>query len=118
MAERTISSSRILADAATAGTDGERATPRFHEKRTFQAVGGVASGAAGTATVLIEASNVAVPAVDGDWVLVATINLTAMPVRPAKESVGFVTDAPWRHVRARLTAVTGVTPLVDAWMGA
>ncbi len=115
---RTISSVRILADAETAPTAGRTHTPVFHEKRTFQATGSTTSGADGTATILIEASNVDTPAVDGDWVLVATLSLTATPNLPAKETVGFATDAPWRHVRARLTAVTGTTPVINVWMGA
>ncbi len=115
---QTVSSVRILVDAETAVTTGPTKSAPFTGKRTFQATGSTTSGAAGTATVLIQVSNVDTPAVDGDWITVATLSLTATPNLPAKETVGFVTDARWRHIRARLSAVTGTTPVINVWMGA
>ena len=108
-------SSVVILDAAIATGAGRKHTPR-QLKRTFQVEGNTSAGA-GTATVAIEVSNTPVPAVDGDWIVLATVTLLASPVAPAKESDGFTTDAPWRHVRANMTAITGTDHKVTVRMG-
>ena len=81
--------------------------------RTFQATGATSAGA-GAATIKIQGSNVPEPSVDGDWVDLGTITLT---LSTTKTGDGFVSEAPWRHVRANVTAISGTDASVSAYMG-
>jgi hypothetical protein len=105
------SSLLIMSGATVVGTYGEKQLPLRTPKRSFQ----LRASGTGTLTVEIFASDVPVPneANDGDWISVGTISLA-----PAGSPVsdGFTTDAPWKYVRAKLTAQTG-TASADVYMG-
>jgi hypothetical protein len=82
--------------------------PKAAPKSTFQAV--LTGTGALTATVVIEGSN------DGtNWVATAlgTISLSGNDA----VSDGFANDAPWKYVRARVTAITGTSATVTVLMG-
>lgn len=116
MVMQTISSVRILAGATGTGA-GAHHTPAFTPKRSFYANGTTSAGA-GSATIDIEATNLDTPtspAVAGEWFSLGTITLT---LATTISSDGFTTDAPWRHVRANVTAISGTDATVDVWMGA
>lgn len=83
--------------------------------RTFQAIG-VTSAGAGSATIIIEASNKASPATgtNVDWTTLGTITLT---LSTTQTNDGFVSQAPWRHVRARVSAISGTDATVNAFAG-
>ena len=75
---------------------------------TFQAT--VTGSGAVTATVVIDCSN------DGvNWcsTVLGTITLSGT----TSASDGFTTQAPWKYVRARVTAITGTSAVVDVLMG-
>lgn len=102
---------QIVADQTATGASS-RFTPGITFK-SFQASGTTTAGA-GAATVLIQGSNVALPAVDGDWVLLGTITLT---LATTKSGDGFASDAPWRHVRSNVSAISGTGAAVSIYMG-
>lgn len=108
---RTQGSVAILSAAIATGA-GSAHQPR-NDIRTFQATGTTSAGA-GAATVKIQGSNVPTPAVDGDWVDLATIALT---LATTKSGDGFVSNAPWLHVRANITAISGTDATVNVYMG-
>jgi hypothetical protein len=110
---QTISSVRLL-DAVIATGAGALHTPAFHEKRTFQATGQTTAGA-GAATILVQVSSVGTPTADGDWVTLGTITLTLSTTRSTD---GITSDAPWRHVRGNVSAISGTNAAVTLWMGA
>lgn len=101
-----------IADArTTTGTDGTF-TPACLN-RTFMANGTTSAGA-GAATIDIEATNEAVPT-STDWtVVLGSISLT---LSTTKTSAGFVSFAPWRNVRANVTAISGTNATVTVWLG-
>lgn len=75
---------------------------------TFQAT--VSGSGAVTATVLIDGSN------DGVYwcsTPLATISLSGTP----SSSDGFTTQAPWKYVRANVTAISGTSAVVQVYMG-
>jgi len=88
-------------------------------KATFQAIGETSAGS-GSATIKIEVSNEAVPATDtsgddyADWIEAGTITLT---LSTTKATDGFTIDAPWRWVRANLTAISGTDATVSVRKG-
>ena len=65
--------------------------------------------AAGTATVLIQVSNEDATFVgtNSNWITMGTITLTAILTTD-----GFTTIAPWRYVRASVTAVSGTVQII------
>jgi len=75
---------------------------------TFQAT--VTGTGAVTATVLLDVSNDNV-----NWVatVMGTITLTGT----TSASDGFTTNAPWKFVRARVTAISGTGATVQVYMG-
>ena len=81
-------------------------------KRTFQASGFTTAGA-GASTIIIEVSNLDPPGAN-DWVVAGTITLT-LGTTPTSD--GFVTDAPWTFVRARVSAISGTNAAVSVVMG-
>jgi len=77
-------------------------------KSTFQAT--VQGTGAVSATVVIDVSN------DGvNWVstVMGTITLSGT----TSSSDGFTSDAPWKYVRARVTAISGTGATVQVYMG-
>lgn len=97
-----------LLNAATAVTSSEAVEP-FHTNRTFQASGATTAGA-GAATVIIEVRNHE----DAAWTTLATISLT---LGTTAVSDGAASSAAWRHVRARLSAISGTGATVSVYMG-
>lgn len=75
---------------------------------TFQAI--IIGTGAVTATVVIDASN------DGvNWVSTVLGTITLSGTNSASD--GFTTNAPWKYVRARVTALTGTGSTVQVYMG-
>lgn len=109
----SMSSVQLLTDAATTGP-GERQSPRC-VNRTFQAMGTTSSGT-GSASIIIEASDKATP-VEGttaDWTPLGTITLT---LGTTQTNDGFVSQASWRWVRARISSISGIGATVNAYLG-
>ncbi len=104
-------SGELLVEATSTGA-GERKRP-VKDLKTFHVYGETTAGA-GAATVVIEVSNVEVPSVDGDWIVAGTVTLTLSTTRT---SDGFAMAAPWRNVRARVTAISGTGAKVSARIG-
>lgn len=75
---------------------------------TFQAV--VTGTGAVTATVTIEYSN------DGTNVC-STVGGTISLSGTTTAADGFTSDAPWKYVRANVTAISGTDATVQVWMG-
>lgn len=105
-------SSVKLIDAAIATGAGASHRP-IGALRTFQATGQTSAGA-GAATVKVQVSNVEAPSVDGDWLDIGTITLT---LSTSKSTDGFASEAPWRHVRGNVTAISGTNAAVTLIMG-
>lgn len=108
-----IGSVPLLTARTTTGSD-ELMSPRC-DLRTFHATGTTSAGA-GAATILIEGSDIAAPVLttNVDWVTLGTISLT---LGTTKTGDGFASQAPWRWVRARVSAISGTNASVDAYMG-
>jgi len=67
--------------------------------RTFQAFGNTTAGA-GAATVLVEGSND-----NSNWITLGTISLT---LGTAVVTDGYSsTNSPWKHIRGRISAISG-----------
>lgn len=112
-AQSRISSVQILS-AATATGAGDVHQPICTD-RTFHAYGATTAGA-GSATIVIEGSDITSPATGTrvDWVELGTITLTLSTTRT---SAGFASQARWRHVRAFVSAISGTGASVNAFMG-
>lgn len=82
---------------------------------SFQAYGTTSAGA-GAATILIQVSDVPVPveATDVDWITLGTITLT---LGTTQTTDGFAKDAPWRHYRAKVSAISGTDASVNVYAG-
>lgn len=92
-----------LLQGAGNGAIGSNVSPSS-SNRTYQAV--VSGAGAVSATVVVEGSN------DGqNFIQIGTITLTGTNVA----TDGFVSNAAWRYVRARVTAASGGT--VNAYVG-
>ena len=77
---------------------------------TFQAVGTTTAGA-GAATIQIQGSNI--DNVNA-YVTIGTITLTLGTTLVAD---GFSTSAPWKFVRANVTAISGTGASINVYMG-
>lgn len=110
---QTMSSVQLLTDATATGA-GEKHSPRC-VNRTFQAMGTTSSGS-GSATIIIEASDKATPVETSnvDWTTLGTITLT---LGTTQTNDGFVSDASWRWIRARVSAISGTGATVNGYMG-
>lgn len=105
-------SSVKLLDAATGTTTGSTHSP-IQNERTYQVQHSTTAGA-GAATVVIQVSDVDAPAVAGDWIDFATFTLT---LSTSLATEGVTMDAPWRHVRGKVTAISGTGASITLWMG-
>ena len=111
-------SSVVLLSGATATGAGAAHVP-VNTLRTFQAQGATSAGA-GAATILIEVSNIAGPGPgdrpdsDTDWSTLDTLSLTLGTT--ATTDFG-ESNAAWRFVRARVTAISGTDATVSVYMG-
>jgi len=100
-------------DPNGAGLTATGVTPRIYKDSpyaTFQAYGAT-SGGIGAATVVIEGSNVDDP---NTFVSLGTLTLTLGTTTTA---AGLATTAPWKFVRANVTAISGTGATVYVTMG-
>lgn len=100
-----------ILSAVTVTGAGSNFTP-WGAKKTFQATG-TTSASTGAATIVIQGSNVASTATT-DWVTIGTITLS---LSTTSAGDGFVSDAPWKYVRANVTAISGTTATVTVYLG-
>ena len=79
-------------------------------RKSFHA-SGITTGGAGSATVLVEASN------DGglSWIALATLSLTTATTLAAGVHAGYATDSAYEIFRCRISAISGTGCAVDAW---
>lgn len=109
---QTKNKSVALLEGASAVGASEAHGP-WGAKQSFQVVA-IGDGGGGSATVIIEFSNVPTPTEDGHWLTGLEIT-----VEPADDTTpvsdGQQIDAVWRHVRARVSEIT--TAFVDVYMG-
>jgi len=112
--QRTSYPSSVILDAATTTATGEVKKPP-RAQATFQAYGTTSAGS-GATTIVIEVSNIESPvnSTNVDWMTVCTISLTLGTTRT---SDGCTINAPWRNVRARVTAISGTNATVYVRMG-
>jgi hypothetical protein len=102
----------LLVDQSTTGSSD--AVAAWYPKKSFQVIGTTTSGA-GSATVVIETSNKE-SSDDDEWLTAATVTLTIADENTPNAD-GFVMDAAWRYVRARVSAISGTGALVNVDMG-
>jgi len=76
---------------------------------------GTTSAGSGSATIKIEGTNVTAPTLDDEWVTLGTITLTLGTTVTAD---GFVSQAPWRWIRANVTAISGTGASVNVYFKA
>lgn len=79
-------------------------------RKSFLASGYTSAGA-GSATVLVEASN----DLGLSWITVATLTLTLATTRAAGVHAGYATDAAYETFRMRVTAIAGTDATIDGW---
>lgn len=101
---------RTLLDAVTA-TGAGSVLVNFFERRTFQAIGHTSAGV-GAATVEVQASNDPNEA-EATWITIGTMSLT---LGTTKVTDGFASDAPWRKIRGKVTALSGTGATVTLLM--
>lgn len=75
---------------------------------TFQAI--VTGTGTVSATVIIDCSNDSV-----NWCSTSLATITLSGTTSASD--GFTTQAPWKYVRARVTAIAGTSAAVQVYMG-
>lgn len=100
-------------DPNSAGLTTTGPAPRIFKDSpyaTFQATGTVSTGV-GAATIAIEGSNLDDP---NTFVNLGTLTLTLGTTTTAS---GIATTAPWKYVRANVTALTGTNAIVYVTMG-
>lgn len=109
----TLTATQLLSSATATGA-GTSYTP-ICTIRTFQAMGTTSSGS-GASAIIIEASNKFAPteATNVDWTTLGTISLT---LGTTQTNDGFVSDAPWKWIRARVSSISGTGASVNAYMG-
>ncbi len=111
---RTMNPSTIILTDATTTATSAVFKPTTHN-RTFHVYGATSAGA-GSVTVVIEVSNITSPAngTNVDWITMGTVTLALTTTRV---SDGFVSQAAWTNVRARVTAISGTGAAVSVAMG-
>jgi hypothetical protein len=105
-----VKSGRVTDILPSAGTTTTATGNWYYKdapKAAIQAV--VAGTGAVTATIVVEVSNDGVNAIS---TALGTISLSGTTT----SSDGFTTDAPWKYVRARITALTGTGATVNMYM--
>ncbi len=101
-----ISAVQILTDSIT--TDTSDSIKGWTGRMTFQAHG-LVSASTGAATILIEGS-----LDDSQFLLLGTLTLA---LTTAASSDGIAVDAPWRFMRARISAISGTDATVQVFAG-
>lgn len=100
--------SYTVLNAVTALTTSE-AISLGSDNKTFQAMGSTTSGA-GSASIIIEVTN----NTSWPWIVAGTLTLT-LSTTPVSD--GFVMQAGWKYVRARLSALSGTGATVSVSTG-
>jgi hypothetical protein len=95
----------VLQNAQTATNTGT-SYELWGTKWAFQAYGSTSAGS-GSATILIQVSNVDT---DAAYITMGTITLTLGTTVTAD---GFASDAPWKFVRAKVSAISGTNASVN-----
>ncbi len=105
-----------MLDGVTVSGAGRAQPPRFHNM-SFSAWG-ITSAGAGSATVLIEASNHPdIEPPEGTWVLLGTLTLVLQATLAAGVPDGLAINAAWRKVRMRVSAIAGTGAAVTGYIG-
>jgi hypothetical protein len=110
-----VTSHKMLDAVIATGSSGVEMFNGGRLKNSFFAYGTTSAGA-GAATILIEVSDKDSPsnATNVDWVIAGTITLV---LGTTQTNDGFVTDAAWRWVRARVSAISGTDGTVTVLRG-
>lgn len=103
-----INNTLVLQSAQTATNTGS-AYSVWGTKWAFQAYGST-TASTGAATILIQVSNVDT---DAAYITMGTITLTLGTTITAD---GFASDAPWKYVRAKVSAISGTGASVNVVM--
>lgn len=103
---------QAILTAATATGSGAAFQP-WNSETTFHCYGTTSAGT-GAATIKIEVSNIAVPSVDGHWIEMASC---ALVLGTTVTSCGTSKIVPWKHLRARVSAISGTGASVNVIMG-
>ena len=99
----------ITTAAPTAGTPIYKDSP-------YAAIQAIVTGTgAVSATVAIQASNedATWTGTNANWITIGTISLSGTTTA----TDGFTTDAPWKYLRANVTAISGTNATVTVLMG-
>lgn len=101
-----------LTPATTGATATGAQTTVFKDstKATFQAYGTTTAGT-GSVTVLIQGSNI------DDTNAFVTLGTISLTLGTTVTADGFTTDAPWKYVRANVSAISGTGASVNVLMG-
>lgn len=104
----------FLLEAATTTATGTNARPGS-PMLSLHAYGETSSGS-GSSTIVIEVSNLDSPVTttNVDWLTACTITLTLATTRSGDSCV---INAPWRTIRARVTAISGTGASVNVRIG-
>jgi hypothetical protein len=111
MGDDRTSGTQMLIDALATGAGA--ALNFYGAKVAFQAHGAVSSST-GAATIKIQGCNIAADSADALWLDLGTISLT---LGTTQTTDGFVVDAPWRYIRANVTAISGADATVSVYAG-
>lgn len=109
--QATAEKSVYLLENVTTTTTGHAERSRSI-KKTFHAIGGTDSGT-GSATIVVQVSNVN-PTNENDWLTAGTITLA---LNSSGVSDGFIVNAGWIWVRAKVTSISGTGATVSLVMG-
>lgn len=100
----------LTPDAGATSTGAQTRIFKDSPYATFQAYGTTSAGT-GSATIKIQGSNLDDA---NSYIDLGTITLTLGTTLSAD---GFATTAPWKYVRANVTAISGTTATVNVLMG-
>jgi hypothetical protein len=106
-----VKSGRVYNLLAEPGSTSTVTGPWLYKDSPYSTFQGIVTGTgAVTATIVIDCSNDGVNAVA---TVLGTITLSGT----TSASDGFTTAAPWKYVRARVTAITGTGATAQVYMG-
>lgn len=97
----------ILSDATTTATGNWH----FKDAPKVAIQANVVGSGSVAATIVIEASN------DGTYALATALGTITLSGTD-NDSDGFTTDAPWKYIRARITAISGTSATVTVLVSA
>lgn len=111
-----INTHKMLDAVITTSTSSFEPFAGSRLQNTFWAYGTTSAGS-GAAVILVEVSNAVTPTntTNVDWITAGTITLT---LGTTQTSDGFAMNAAWRHVRARVSSISGTDATVTLMRGA